>query len=90
MGIGTGKNLEVSPSPGNELSVKAVSSLKAEWRAHILGSRLSGPPDTETECVSPAGLWVVRSYAPLDCSEVVAEVVGPIGPVSSKLEEDSR
>lgn len=64
---------------------------KAELRAHIFGSRFSGLPDAEAECVPginlPAGLWVVMSYTPFNCPEVVAEVVGP---VSSKLEEDSR
>lgn len=85
------KHLEASLFLGNELCVKAGSSLKAELRAHIFGSRFSGLPDTEAEWVPginlPAGLWAVMSYTPFDCSEVEAEVVGP---VSSKLEEDSR
>lgn len=72
--------------------MSCVSRLsQAELRAHILGSRFSGLPDTEAEYVPdiylPAGLWVVMSYTPFDCSEVVAEAVGP---VSTKLEEDSR
>lgn len=80
--------LEADLSLRNELCVKAVPSLKAELRAHILGSRFSGLPDTEAECVPgiylPPGLWVVTSYAPCDCSEIVTEVVRP---VSSELEK---
>lgn len=86
-----GNILEASLFLGNELCVKAISSLKAEWRAHILDSRISRLPETEAEYVPgiylPSRLWVVMSYTPFDCSEVVAEVIGP---VSSKLEEDSR
>lgn len=48
-----------------ELSDKAISGFKAELRAHILGSRFSGLPETEAERVPgihpPAELWVVMS-----------------------------
>lgn len=40
-----GNILEASLFLGSELCVKAISSLKAELRAHILDSRISRLPD---------------------------------------------